>query len=137
MVPSIGLSCGIIVLWNMSLANFFVLELSSQCIIGDLSIYKKIKWRVASVYGNKDLYKRRELWNKLEVHSTEETPMVIGGDFNCLTSSEDKRRRKKFQFSKGPKEMEAFFTNNDYHEVRVIGPRFTWCNNKEGGAHIL
>ncbi|XP_020690429.1 uncharacterized protein LOC110105320 [Dendrobium catenatum] len=33
--------------------------------------------------------------------------------------------------------MEAFFTNNDYHEVRFIGTRFTWFNNKFGGARIL
>ncbi|KAI0492242.1 hypothetical protein KFK09_026511 [Dendrobium nobile] len=128
---------GIIVLWNIALTDFAVRDLSSQCIIGDLSIFNNDKWRVATIYGNKDLYKRRELWNKLEVHSKEETRKVIGGDFNCLNSSEDKRRERKFHFSKGPKEIEVFITNNDYHEVRFIGPRFTWCNNKEGGARIL
>ncbi|XP_028548828.1 uncharacterized protein LOC110116497 [Dendrobium catenatum] len=120
MVPSIGLSGGIIVLWNIALADFVVRDLSSQCIIGDLSIFNNGKWRVAAIYGNKDLYKRRELWNKLEVHSNEETPMVIGGDFNCLNSSEDKRGGRKFHFSKGPKEMEAFITNNDYQHLARI-----------------
>ncbi|XP_020693670.1 uncharacterized protein LOC110107682 [Dendrobium catenatum] len=128
MVPSNGLSGGIIALCNTNLTEFSLLEFSSQCIIGDLSVCNKNKWRVALVYGNKDLYKRRDLWNILDLHSSNELPMVIGGDLNCLTSREDK---------KGPKEMEAFFANNDYHDVRFIGPRFTWCNNNDGGARNL
>ncbi|XP_028552566.1 uncharacterized protein LOC114580146 [Dendrobium catenatum] len=33
--------------------------------------------------------------------------------------------------------MGAFITNNDLHENGFIGLRYTWCNNKSGGARIL
>ncbi|KAL0928612.1 hypothetical protein M5K25_000516 [Dendrobium thyrsiflorum] len=29
-----------------------------------------------------------------------------------------------------------FLIANDYHDIGSIGPKFTWCNNKEGLAHI-
>ncbi|XP_020679222.1 uncharacterized protein LOC110097282 [Dendrobium catenatum] len=27
--------------------------------------------------------------------------------------------------------------DNDYHDVGVVGPRYTWCNNKVGSGRIL
>ncbi|KAI0522544.1 hypothetical protein KFK09_004924 [Dendrobium nobile] len=33
--------------------------------------------------------------------------------------------------------MIKFMNDNDYHEVRIVGPRYTWCNNKVGGGRIL
>ncbi|XP_020705561.1 uncharacterized protein LOC110116355 [Dendrobium catenatum] len=137
MVPSNGLSGGIIVLWNSNIVDYSLVGSSSQCLIGNLTINNKCKWRIASVYGSKDLNKRRELWELIEFYLVEDHPMVVGGDFNCLTSKEDKRGGKKFLFSQGAKEMEAFITNNDLHEIGFIGQRFTWCNNKSGGARIL
>ncbi|KAI0497209.1 hypothetical protein KFK09_020431 [Dendrobium nobile] len=137
MISSNGLSGGIFVLWDTNVAVFNMIDSSNQCIIGDLLINNNKKWRVAAVYSNKECSKRRELWDKLVIHSSVEDPMVIAGDFNCLTSREDKKGGRRFKFTQGSKEMESFFTNNDFHEVNFIGPRFTWCNNKIGGARIL
>ncbi|XP_020690250.1 uncharacterized protein LOC110105198 [Dendrobium catenatum] len=33
--------------------------------------------------------------------------------------------------------MNAFMNNCDFHDVGFIRPKFTWCNNKQGGARIL
>ncbi|KAI0499489.1 hypothetical protein KFK09_017693 [Dendrobium nobile] len=137
MVLSSGLSGGIIALWNTKVADFSLVDYSSQYIVGDLLVNSNCKWRVAAVYANKECYKRRDLWDFLGAHCCIDFPMVVAGDFNCLTSREDKKGGKKFQYTQGSKEMEAFFTNNDYHDVRFIGPQFTWCNNKVGGARIL
>ncbi|KAI0497279.1 hypothetical protein KFK09_020502 [Dendrobium nobile] len=123
MVPSNGLSGGIIVLWNSNIVEFSLVGSSSQCLIGDLTINSSCKWRVASIYGSKDTTKRRELWELLEFYSVEEHPMVVGGDFNCLISKEDKRGGKKFFLSQGARDMGDFITNNDLHEVDFIGPR--------------
>ncbi|KAI0522378.1 hypothetical protein KFK09_004757 [Dendrobium nobile] len=70
----------------------------------------------------------------LEKYSTVDVPMVVGGDFNCLISREDKRGGKRFSFSQGPKEMKSFLFINDFHVVGFIGPKFTSCNNKFGEA---
>ncbi|PKU64139.1 hypothetical protein MA16_Dca013395 [Dendrobium catenatum] len=32
--------------------------------------------------------------------------------------------------------MKSFMMNADFHDVGYVGPRFTWCNNKEGASRI-
>ncbi|XP_020676309.1 uncharacterized protein LOC110095208 [Dendrobium catenatum] len=63
-------------------------------------------------------------------------PAIIGGDFNCILNKEEKRGGKRFMFSKGPKEMKGFMMNSYFHDIGYIGPRYTWCNNKEGASWI-
>ncbi|KAI0513459.1 hypothetical protein KFK09_009480 [Dendrobium nobile] len=136
-VPSEGLSGGIVVLWKHKMADFNVLEASSQMVVGDLKVANKDTWRIATKYGSKDVYIRRNLWERLEQHMSKEIPMIIGGDFNCLLSKEEKKGGRNFMFSLGPKEMKSFISCNDLHEVTSIGPKYTWCNNKKGAERIL
>ncbi|KAL0928658.1 hypothetical protein M5K25_000567 [Dendrobium thyrsiflorum] len=96
-----------------------------------------VVWRISTVYGSKEVGIRRVLWRDIELYSSKDIPSVVGGDFNCLLAKGDKKGRKRFIFSQCSKDMKAFVTNNDFHEVGFIGPRFTWCNNKVGGAQIL
>ncbi|XP_020689786.1 uncharacterized protein LOC110104856 [Dendrobium catenatum] len=80
---------------------------------------------------------RKSLWEILEKVYADNKPSVIGGDFNCILSQEEKRGGKKFVFSQGAKDMKMFMSNNDFREVGFVGSKFTWCNNKEGGCRIL
>ncbi|XP_020673576.1 uncharacterized protein LOC110093128 [Dendrobium catenatum] len=136
-VPSDGLSGGLLVLWKANFVRFHIVEFCSQFILGDLDIPNKGILSIASIYGKKDVYKRRRIWERLEVHSSKDLPMVLGGDFNCILSKDDKREGKRFLFSLGPKEMKSFLAVNDFHEVGFVGSKFTWCNNKKGGDRIL
>ncbi|XP_020705070.1 uncharacterized protein LOC110115986 [Dendrobium catenatum] len=135
--PSKGLSGGIMILWRADVACFSVLKEDDQCIIGDLNIFDKGEWMIATVYGNKDVMKRRELWSNLDEMSNRKLPFIVGGDFNCILSQDDKRGGRKFAFSQGPKEMADFLNMNDLHDVGFVGQKYTWCNNKSGGDHIL
>ncbi|XP_020705670.1 uncharacterized protein LOC110116444 [Dendrobium catenatum] len=137
LVPAKGLSGGIIVLWKKNMASFKVLESSSQFVVGKLEVLNKGKWKIATLYGSRDTYKRRCLWERLEYHVSKEVPMIVGGDFNCLLSREEKKGGREFVYSLGTKEMKSFITCNDLHEVESIGPMFTWCNNKKGVERIL
>ncbi|KAI0524441.1 hypothetical protein KFK09_003810 [Dendrobium nobile] len=134
--PAIGSSGGILVLWNMKLVSFMVKDTSSQAIIGDLLIPTLGTWRIATIYGSRTCVDRGKLWKQLEDWMEDSTPSIIGGDYNCILSKEDKRGGKRFLFSKGPKEMKSFMVNYDFHDIGYIGPRFTWCNNKEGTSRI-
>ncbi|XP_028550148.1 uncharacterized protein LOC114579514 [Dendrobium catenatum] len=136
-VPSEGLSGALLVLWKANFVRFQIVEFCSQFIIGDLDIPNKGNWRIASIYGNKDAYKRRRIWERFEVYSSKDLPMVLGGDFNCILSKDDKTRRKRFLFFLGPKEMKSFLALNDFHEVGFVCSKFTWCNNKKCGDRIL
>ncbi|XP_020681916.1 uncharacterized protein LOC110099172 [Dendrobium catenatum] len=133
----VGLSGGLMVLWRKDLADFSVIETSSQMVVGNLKVSGKGSWVVASVYGSTDAQERKLLWDNLERLCSNDLPLVIGGDFNCVLSQEEKRGGKKFSLTQGSKDFNSFMINNDLHEVRSMGPKFTWCNNKSGSARIL
>ncbi|XP_020699880.1 uncharacterized protein LOC110112124 [Dendrobium catenatum] len=137
MVPSDGLSGGILLLWRKDLASFLVLEVSSQVIIGNQEVVNKGCWLVSTVYGSRNMLDRKSLWENLEKVYADNKPVVIGGDFDFILSQEEKRGGKIFVFSQGAKDMKMFMSNNDFHEVGFIGPKFTWCNNKSRGGRIL
>ncbi|KAL0910886.1 hypothetical protein M5K25_018983 [Dendrobium thyrsiflorum] len=134
--PANGLSGGILIVWKRSEGYFEVLGDHSQVDLGSFHSFKAGSWQVATIYGSKDLVIRRSLWESIDKFLVDDTPSIIGGDFNCILSKEDKRGGKRFSFSQGPKEMKQFLASNDLHEVVFIGPRFTWCNNKEGRSRI-
>ncbi|KAI0515960.1 hypothetical protein KFK09_008631 [Dendrobium nobile] len=108
-VPSVGLSGGLMVLWRNDLASFSIVEATSQMILGKLEVHGKGSWIVASIYGNTDAHERRRLWVDIERHCSNELPMIVGGDFNFVVSRSEKRG----------------------------GSKFTWCNNKNDCARIL
>ncbi|XP_020688923.1 uncharacterized protein LOC110104242 [Dendrobium catenatum] len=106
-------------------------------ILGLLNVAGKGEWKIASVYGSTNMFDKRKLWLDLEKHCTGILPMLIGGDFNCVMSQEEKRGGKRFVLSQGSKDFSNFLIQNDLHDVKTIGPKFTWCNNKIGNARIL
>ncbi|XP_020677067.1 uncharacterized protein LOC110095748 [Dendrobium catenatum] len=136
-VPSVGLSGGLMVIWRNDLVAFSVIEASSQMILGKLEVHGKGSWIVASVYGSTNAHERKKLWIDIERHCSNDLPMVVGGHFNCVLSQTKKRRGKTFCLTKGSKDFNNFMIINDLHEVKSMGPRFTWCNNKTGNARIL
>ncbi|XP_020685495.1 uncharacterized protein LOC110101776 [Dendrobium catenatum] len=136
-VPSSGLSGGMVILWRNKIAEYSVIDYSSQVVIVDLKVPNKFLWRIATVYGSIYVQKRKELWDMLNKYSVEDVPMVIGGDFNCILAKEDKIGGRRFLFSQGPRNMKNCLMENDLHEVGFIDPKYTWCNNKSSGARIL
>ncbi|XP_028556805.1 uncharacterized protein LOC114581226 [Dendrobium catenatum] len=134
--PSNGTSDGILVMWKKEFASFEIVDHSSQVIVGQLNINTLGKWNIATVYGGKDAQTRRSLWNKLEDCMSADEPCIIGGDFNCILSKEDKRGGKRFDLSKGSKDMKKFMITNYFHDIGFVGPSYTWCNNKEGNSRI-
>ncbi|XP_020674625.2 uncharacterized protein LOC110093913 [Dendrobium catenatum] len=134
--PVVGTSGGILVFWNRKMVTFDAMEATSQVVIGNLLVPTLGTWRIATVYGSRCCKERSDLWNHLEKSLENDIPSIIGGDFNCITNKEEKRCGKRFLFSKGPREMKGFMMNANFHDVGYVGPRFTWCNNKEGASRI-
>ncbi|XP_020691079.1 uncharacterized protein LOC110105780 [Dendrobium catenatum] len=137
LLPSEGISSGIMILWKSNMASFSVVKTSDQCVIRVLNVSNKGVWRITTVYGSEEAHKRRLLWECVQEHSQRKIPSIIGGDFNYILAPEDKKGARKFVFSQGPMDMIKFKNDNDYHEVGFVGPSFTWCNNKVGGGRIL
>ncbi|KAI0513412.1 hypothetical protein KFK09_009432 [Dendrobium nobile] len=106
-------------------------------ILGNLEVHGKENWIVASIYGSTNALLRRSLWSDIEKHCSNDLPMIVGGDFNCLLSQAEKRGGKKFCLTQGSKDFSNFMIANDLHELSSMGSKFTWCNNKNGNARIL
>ncbi|XP_020672717.1 uncharacterized protein LOC110092487 [Dendrobium catenatum] len=121
-VPFVGLSGGIMVIWRNDLVDFSVIEASSQMILGKLEAHGKGSWIVASVYGSTDANERKRLWIDIERHCSTDLPMVVGGDFNCVLFQSEKRGGKKFCLNQGSKDFNNIMIINDLHEVRSMGP---------------
>ncbi|KAI0519721.1 hypothetical protein KFK09_007180 [Dendrobium nobile] len=134
--PAEGTSGGIMVLWKRNMVSFDIRETSSQAIVGSLSVPNLGTWRIATVYGSRNCKERESLWKQLNDCMEVTILSIIGGDFNCIIDKEEKRGGKRFLFSKGPREMKSFMVNSDFHDIGSMGPRFTWCNNKEGTSRI-
>ncbi|KAI0488518.1 hypothetical protein KFK09_028352 [Dendrobium nobile] len=115
-VPAVGLSGGMLVLWDKRIVSFVVRNTSSQVILGDLLIPTMGMWKIATVYGSRCCNEREELWRQLEEDLKDPIPAIIGGDFNCILSKEEKRGGKRFLFSKGPREMKQFMLNSNFHD---------------------
>ncbi|KAL0907864.1 hypothetical protein M5K25_022310 [Dendrobium thyrsiflorum] len=135
--PSNGLSGGILTCWRSDLVSFSVIQASSQVVVGELDCGVEGVWLIATVYGDNDCYIKEKLWKSLGNPSFGKLMFIVGGDFKCILSQDEKKGGKKFAFKKGALDMLAFMRNFDFHEVQATGPRFTWCNNKKGLARIL
>ncbi|XP_020699439.1 uncharacterized protein LOC110111775 [Dendrobium catenatum] len=128
--PAVGTAGGIMIMWDSNLASFTVIEHTSQVVFGALTTPNKGLRHVAMVYGHKDFQVRRDLWNCLDKVMMIDVPTIVGGDFNCLLTTEDKRGGKRFKMTKGTEEMKSFMVNQDLHDLSIVGPKYTWCNNK-------
>ncbi|XP_020689337.1 uncharacterized protein LOC110104524, partial [Dendrobium catenatum] len=84
MVPAVGLSGGLLILWRCGLADFTVVRHSSQMVVGNLKMINKGEWKIASVYGSTDVQERKFLWEDLGRQCDVDAPLIIGGDFNSI-----------------------------------------------------
>ena len=60
-------------------------------------------------------------------------PMVIAGDFNCIIGPHEKKGRS-FVNDLGFKEFKAFIQSYGLVDLRFIGFKFIWYNNRLGGG---
>ncbi|KAI0499523.1 hypothetical protein KFK09_017727 [Dendrobium nobile] len=98
--PVVGNSGGILVLWDRNVASFVVEESSSQVVVGDLTTPSYGVWKVAIVYRSNCYVERRSLWRLLENSLAGNGQSLVGGDFNCILSRDEKKGEKRFLLSR-------------------------------------
>jgi hypothetical protein len=94
-------------------------------------------WKFTGFYWHPGPYKRHEAWTLLRHLKTMETiPWVCGGDFNEILEASEKVRG----VGRTPSLMEAFkntLEEYELHKLSYKGPKFTWCNFRDGNEFIL
>lgn len=124
-----GRSGGMCVLWNI---NFQVSLLSYSQNLIDLDIIDCIKgtWRVTGFYGFPERGRRRDSWNLLRSLATRSSnPWVVIGDFNDLTSQNDKKGLLEHPDWCIHGFWEALSDCNLVN-IPMYGFPFTWCRHK-------
>lgn len=98
---------------------------------------KNGSWRFTGFYGNPEVDKRFHSWNLLEkLYENEDTPWIVGGDFNEIISNEEKSggaRRNDIQ-------MESFrnvINSCKLLDVGYRGGKYTCRRGKSKDKRIL
>ncbi|KAL0911907.1 hypothetical protein M5K25_017843 [Dendrobium thyrsiflorum] len=78
--PSVGQLGGILVMWRSDLATFSILKATEQCVIGDLEVFNNETWMISTVYGSKEVVKRRDMWECLHKVAVERHIARVASD---------------------------------------------------------
>lgn len=136
-IPSVGLSGGIIALWRKSLSQVDFVASSSQLISGVISEGNDVPWIVGGVYAKCSAHGRRDLWKASEDLLQLDCPVLLAGDFNCITSAEEKVGGAGFVTDQGIREFRRFISTNNLSDLGFSGPGVTWCNNQDPPSRVL
>lgn len=131
-----GKSGGLLLFWkeemDISIKSF------SEGHIDALIRRKNGYWRFSDFYGNPKTEKRIHSWNLLERLSEDnDTPWIVGGDFNEIISEEEKSRGWARRNSN---QMELFISSLNHYKLidaRYRGSKFTWRRGKSKNGRIL
>ncbi|XP_020683391.1 uncharacterized protein LOC110100294 [Dendrobium catenatum] len=99
--------------------------------MGRLRIANTLDWEVAVVYADKERYTRKGFWEDISKFHALDSPLLVGGDFNCILAKEEKKGGRAFHFSPAASDMAEFMFKNDLIDPGFVGPSHTWTNNKD------
>ncbi|XP_038985526.1 uncharacterized protein LOC120111727 [Phoenix dactylifera] len=135
-VESQGLSGGIIVTWVQGDYQIDVFNVCKQEVILVISEDNRSPWVLAAVYASTDYRVRRRLWAEASQLITQGYPMLVAGDFNCITDPQEKMGGRAFTYKREIREFQDFIASNGLIDLEFSGPTFTWCNNQQGQTRV-
>ncbi|KAL5717583.1 hypothetical protein ACHQM5_010565 [Ranunculus cassubicifolius] len=130
-IPSIGLSGGIVILWDaLQLDCLDVLEGAFTLTVILKVVDKNLAWALTGVYGPTDPKDKQQFWQELKwVGGYVNCPWTLAGDFNAVRKNEERSnskatRAEKLNFSR-------FIDEFLLADFDSIGPIFTYCNGQD------
>lgn len=82
-------------------------------------------WLLSSVYVSTDYKERRELRHEISTLLGKGIPSLVGGNFNCIDSPQEKKGGRAFVDGVEAREFREFIERNDLVDLGFVGPRFT------------
>ena len=100
-------------------------------------VNQSVKCFFTVVYASTDRLVRRNLWVDLLnfTASQDDSPWLVGGDFNAVTCSDEVISRAEFD---GPpaEEFGVFLNLVGLMELNHNGNQLSWCNNRIGSDRV-
>ncbi|KAJ0967195.1 hypothetical protein J5N97_024112 [Dioscorea zingiberensis] len=133
-IPSIGMSGGIITLWNKRVGQVTPIAQSQFALHLIISSELPKEWIFTTIYNSQSSHIQRDLWHDLTVLSSLNLPWILTGDFNAILSSEEHRGGPFDHYSLKSRHFNDFISHNHLFDLGFFGTPFTWCNNQNGLA---
>ncbi|KAK1282069.1 hypothetical protein QJS10_CPB22g00883 [Acorus calamus] len=89
---------------------------------------------VVGVYASPHAELRQHLWTETTEVLNTGLPTLIAGDFNSLLGPTDKRGGYPFRLTQDVLLFRQWKDMNGLCPLIAKGPKFTWCNNRQGNA---
>ncbi|KAL4621362.1 hypothetical protein ACB092_06G222000 [Castanea dentata] len=135
---TIGLSCGLWLLWNTDIVLVEELAKTEQEIhVEEKMRASNLSWIISAIYASPRSEKRGILWNNLsKVAKLHNKPWVMAGDFNEPLIDEDKFGGKGVNVNRSPAFKDCLDDCNMI-DMGFTGPRYIWTNKRDISNLIL
>lgn len=91
---------------------------------------------ISSIYARCNNGKRLELWEKLEDIDDNNTPWIIGGEFDVILNEEEKMGGLDFSQNKVV-DFGQFISKCALSELRFVGSSYIWWNERINEDYIM
>ncbi|KAJ8425485.1 hypothetical protein Cgig2_023901 [Carnegiea gigantea] len=116
------------VAWKPSIYHIKLIYMTEQFIhCHAMHMSLKVKFYITFVYGLNQLQQRKQMWSNLSSSQPIQEPWCIIGDFNSILYKED-RIGGGDVLLQDIKDMNEFMDSCEMHEMRSIGPYYSWTN---------
>ncbi|XP_058775015.1 uncharacterized protein LOC131649265 [Vicia villosa] len=101
---------------------------------GVFDITSNFQHWLTAIYADNKLERRRILWKDIEkIHSTQQGPWCLIGDYNNVLTTDDRIGGKEIHEGEYS-DLATMMTNCGLAELDKIGDRYTWCNKHVNGT---
>ncbi|XP_073008889.1 uncharacterized protein [Typha latifolia] len=93
-------------------------------------------WLMTAIYASNQLDQQKRLWEELVGLGSLGLPWLVGGDFNAILSTEEKRSYARVTLGPKSSNFAKFVEEAGVCDLGCEGVPFTWCNNQTGHNQI-
>ncbi|KAK1290031.1 hypothetical protein QJS10_CPB18g00903 [Acorus calamus] len=124
---------GLLACWKSSL-DISCSKGADQAIYMVVHIPQQEPSLIVGVYASPQAEVRKQLWMETTEVLHTGLPTVLAGDFNSILWSTEKRGGTPFRVTPGVQAFRQWKDSNGLCSIHAKGPKFTWCNNRQGAA---
>ncbi|KAL0403940.1 UNVERIFIED_CONTAM: hypothetical protein Sradi_2034800 [Sesamum radiatum] len=129
-VPAVRKAGGLALMWRKDVLVQLSSYSKNHIDVDVLSEDTTANWRFTGIYGEADVTKRKEVWNRL-VHLSKrsDAAWICAGDFNEILCTTEKTgtRRPQWQIDDFRNALAA----SDLTDLGFQGTKYTWCNRRQ------